>query len=110
MSIYVQNDLFRSAPGQDGLNVNTGRQDVCDVGVPNLVWRHLKVYAIHNPLWDGLFSKLRCYNAFDLLPVDVPGVCVLVCSVHDDMLPELRPLCSGERATVPIGNHIGQSF
>ena len=50
MGVDVQRDLCVLMAGQilNGLDVNPGKQQVSDVGVPELVGRHMEINAIHH--------------------------------------------------------------
>lgn len=67
---------------------------VGDVGMPQLMWRNLKIQAISNfTVMSRLFSKDRRNRVFYTLSIFVSVINPFLCRSGNNILPEPLKLC-----------------
>lgn len=83
---------------------------VCDIGVTELVWRHIKIQTINEfPIVSRFFSEYGFDGMCYTLPVLISVINPFLGRPGDNILPEPLKLRIGQGITVPVGNHILRS-
>ena len=108
MGINIKRDfgMFVARQHLYGLDVNTGQKQASDVGMSELVGRHLKVNAVYYIVVMGRpLSQDRGHSVQNLLTVDVAIISPLPNGAGTHIPPYPAPLCLREGTSVPVGNH-----
>ena len=96
LGIDVHRDLtvFMASQILNSFRVNLSRDQICDVGVPQLMGMHIKVQAVNDlVIMRGGFSENRMQHMLDLLTIHIAVISSLLCSSRRDVCPhtfELR--------------------
>ena len=96
------------------LGINACIEQICDVGVPELVGCHFKIKGVDDP-WVVFLagSQGRLYRVLDALPVHIFIIGALLGGTDNNVLPHSFELRIRQGLSLAVGNHIiglGGSF
>ena len=85
----------------NGLGIDTLMDQICDIGMPQKMRRHIKIKGVVNAfISPAPFSKLRRNRVMDSLPVDVAIDFSLFRSTDRDVMLYPTELGIGQRLSV----------
>jgi len=98
--------IFMSGKILNRLGINTRIKQICNIGVPELMGRHLKIDAVHHiAVVGGPLPQHGCHGMRDFLAVDIAVISPLPDGAGSHIAPHPAPLCFREGSPVPVGDH-----